>query len=687
MAFTAVGSFVQTTTTTLAVNPTRVGNFYVAEVIAFSNTVYASSISGGNCTWTQTGSKFLGTNNAFYATVFIGKATATGAANATIAFSGSTPSFGCVAQQFSSSIGSYAQDGLQGTLDLAVGTADSASLTPSGPGDLYFAYFYDSGTAVGGSTTGYTYDVTTGGNGVVFNPACGSGTQIPVWGDTGIVYGVAVLLKETPQTSQPRALRAQLPQPPRPRGRTGSNTGVPPKPAPVGPGFHAAVTAIRAKVPQQPVLNGRTSANKGAPVRNPTPGPAFYPFRQAVRIRPKLPPHGRIASSPGNPGPVTLTNNFSGGTNTTTITAGNSGGSSGSAFDAVSTGSGATTIFSSTNVAPGSVLSGEIATGGSSATSYVSWTVSQGTRKQVWFRMYLYFTANPGSNFRIFQATDLGGSNGAYVQVTTAGKLLFVNLASSTTITTSTASIPLNSWFRIEGFVLAGTSAGQTELRIYDNPTSTTVTETDTSGANLNLGTASLALYEYGLTAAAANIGPFWMGDIGLSSSGYLGPVFTTGPAFYQKTSPARVHPSLPKRGRTHKNAGAPVSAYPVPPPAASAEFTATPGAMLPGAIWPGNPFPFVPFRFTGHYPVYYLDYLDGTTRETLYAQPGGSYFILVANTRLGLTVPPDDGRWLGEAPQQDEVPLHRKMFLKLRRHIHRSRRRSGYRNPPGDAG
>ena len=154
-------------------------------------------------------------------------------------------------------------------------------------------------------------------------------------------------------------------------------------------------------------------------------------------------------------------------------------------------------------------------------------------------------------------------------------------------------------------------------------------------------------------------------------------------PYIYPQQSPARVHPIPPKRGRTHKNPGAPLLSYPQPPPAASAEFTATPGVMLPGAIWPGNPYPLVPYQFTGHYPVYYLDYLDGTTRGTLYAQPGGSYFILVANTRLGLTIPPDDGRWLGEAPQQDEVPLHRRMLLKLRRHIHKSRGRSGYRNPP----
>ena len=90
----------------------------------------------------------------------------------------------------------------------------------------------------------------------------------------------------------------------------------------------------------------------------------------------------------------------------------------------------------------------------------------------------------------------------------------------------------------------------------------------------------------------------------------------------------------------------------------------------------PDSRAPPVYWQFYGHVPIYYLDYLDGTTRGTLYAVPGGSYVILVANTRAGLTIPPGDGRWVpGESY---DVPLHRKVFLKLRAHIHKSRRRSG---------
>jgi hypothetical protein len=81
---------------------------------------------------------------------------------------------------------------------------------------------------------------------------------------------------------------------------------------------------------------------------------------------------------------------------------------------------------------------------------------------------------------------------------------------------------------------------------------------------------------------------------------------------------------------------------------------------------------------------VYYLDYLDGTTRDTLYAVPGNYYLMLVATTRAGLTVPPDDGNWIlpdGNLPA-DEVPLLTRLTARLRAHIHKSRRRSGYRNP-----
>lgn len=163
------------------------------------------------------------------------------------------------------------------------------------------------------------------------------------------------------------------------------------------------------------------------------------------------------------------------------------------------------------------------------------------------------------------------------------------------------------------------------------------------------------------------------------------------GPAFRQAVSAIRTRvPQDAPRGRTGSNRGGPVVAPPPPPPPPvpavyPGKFWATPGIMRPGRGQPGNPYSLVRYRFTGRVPLLYLDYLDGQTRGTLYAQPGGTYVIVVANTRAGLTVPPDDGRWGGETPQQDLVPLHRRVFLKLREHIHRSRRRSGYRNPPGD--
>ncbi len=225
MTFTAVSTFVQTTTTTLAVNPTRVGNFYLAEILTDSGTVYCNAITGGNCTWTLL-TAFKGHNNACYASVFVGAATATGSANATLAFSGTTPYFEAVAQQFNSSAGSYAL-ATSGTLDLTTGTNTWPSLIPDGSGTLYFGFFFDTDVATAGSTPGYTYDVNSETDGLAFNPGCGSGPQAPVWADSNHYFGIAVLLTETPSTSQHQPVRAKIPKgKPFPRGRIGSNPGV-----------------------------------------------------------------------------------------------------------------------------------------------------------------------------------------------------------------------------------------------------------------------------------------------------------------------------------------------------------------------------------------------------------------------------------------------------------------------------
>jgi hypothetical protein len=234
---------------------------------------------------------------------------------------------------------------------------------------------------------------------------------------------------------------------------------------------------------------------------------------------------------------TSLANSFEGGTNGTTITAGNSGGTSGNAFDTTSTGAGATTAFDNTHAAHGS-LSCEIATT-SSATSNVQWAASMGTQAQVWFRLYLYFTANPAAAIRVFSVNN--GTVAAFLRITTTGQLVMVNGNGTVAITTSTATIPLNQWFRVEGFVLASLSVGQTELKLYSTADSVTPTETDTSAANNNLGVSTLTNYLFGITSATPSVVAYWQDNLGLSSTGYLGPALHAVPLAAVPAS----HPAL----------------------------------------------------------------------------------------------------------------------------------------------
>lgn len=89
------------------------------------------------------------------------------------------------------------------------------------------------------------------------------------------------------------------------------------------------------------------------------------------------------------------------------------------------------------------------------------------------------------------------------------------------------------------------------------------------------------------------------------------------------------------------------------------------PGMSVPGMAVPaldGSPGSASgPFEYIGPWPLYYLDYVDVITRETLSVVPGGSYTMIPVNSRAGLTVPPPDHRWLpaGESFGLHVVRLH----------------------------
>lgn len=221
-----------------------------------------------------------------------------------------------------------------------------------------------------------------------------------------------------------------------------------------------------------------------------------------------------------------LVNTFEGGSNGVTITTGNSGGVSGNAFDTLNIGSGATFAFDNAKAAHGS-LSCKVATGASAAVSLAEWSASMGSQAQVWFRLYLYFTGNPAASLAVWRGYQGISTLCAGLDVASNGTLFMQNAAFGTIFSTTTA-IPLNQWFRVEGFAIGSASVGQAELKLYSNADSTTATESHTSAANQNT-TGAMDHYRYGVIASTANVGPWWMDDIGLSNTGYIGPVSTAG--------------------------------------------------------------------------------------------------------------------------------------------------------------
>ena len=196
MTFAPVGSFAQTQTASLSLDPATVGDIILCAVFADSAEVSATGITGGNCSWVQI-SGYVGLTNPVGVFVFAGTVTATGSATATIVFNGTTPALSAVAQEFSVSAGWSAD--VQGFKDVATGTSACPSLTPAGTGELYFSYLGSASelTSTAGSTSGFTYHVDSYGFGLCFDASCGTGAQAPTWG-SNFPFGIAVLLKPSP---------------------------------------------------------------------------------------------------------------------------------------------------------------------------------------------------------------------------------------------------------------------------------------------------------------------------------------------------------------------------------------------------------------------------------------------------------------------------------------------------------
>jgi hypothetical protein len=197
-AFTPVGGLIQGTSLTPSVTAQAAGDVILLHVITEGNAP-PTGISGGGTTWKQVGSTLSGSvNSGFSAAVYEGTVTAAGTAQATVTTSGAPSAVRIGGQEYNPGSGQTGVLVSQANLDVT-GTSTGPSITPTGSNEFYSFYGFDTGTGSAGSTPGYTYELDDNGNVYAFDPA--SPAQPPVFGDSNVAFGIAVLMQSAPPGS------------------------------------------------------------------------------------------------------------------------------------------------------------------------------------------------------------------------------------------------------------------------------------------------------------------------------------------------------------------------------------------------------------------------------------------------------------------------------------------------------
>jgi hypothetical protein len=189
-----------TAVTTLNVGAPATGHTLVLVVRASTTAVTATAVSGGLVSTWSNATGFTDALTGSRIDIFYGTVTGSGSATATVTFSGSVAgvSTEICTQEFASSVPNTAWlIGAAGAKNNGTGTTLTLpTLTAGISGQLYFGYAFVANNSIAGATPGFTYNVTTAGNLVAFNPAANGPTsptaaQSPSgnWTTVGVVLG------------------------------------------------------------------------------------------------------------------------------------------------------------------------------------------------------------------------------------------------------------------------------------------------------------------------------------------------------------------------------------------------------------------------------------------------------------------------------------------------------------------
>jgi hypothetical protein len=225
-----------------------------------------------------------------------------------------------------------------------------------------------------------------------------------------------------------------------------------------------------------------------------------------------------------------LRNNFDGGTDGLDITASNSG-SGGNPFDGIfKSGSGIVKYASaSTLERPTSEYVARIGTGTPEGQALAYWFSSMGSQSQIWLRFYARYSALPDATETGFQYpaifTAANGSDIPMVKIgikTVTHEVFVVNGPATSTMTTS-GSISLDKWFRIEARIQFSSTTGNGEVRWYDDADSDVYAEQLTF-SSWNLQGSAAAIYYYGCIDFLEDLEDVYLASMELNNEGWPGP-------------------------------------------------------------------------------------------------------------------------------------------------------------------
>jgi hypothetical protein len=195
-------------------------------------------------------------------------------------------------------------------------------------------------------------------------------------------------------------------------------------------------------------------------------------------------------------------------------------------FNTVSIGTGCVFQYSNAFAAHGT-LSALISVSTTSAASYGQYNASLiGSPSKAYFRAYVYIPSGTwvAKNTRVYSSND-GGTPNVSVIITSTLKAQMQDTV-PTTMATSTVSVPLDQWFRIEGWSNTSATVGQGEIKVFTTSAdATSPDETITSTATYNTGANIPTFYRFGQTSVNTNIPIHYTDDVAICADKYIGPV------------------------------------------------------------------------------------------------------------------------------------------------------------------